>query len=212
MLRHQSVAEHSHRVAAIAFELASVSNDVDMHAKYKIAWLGMIHDAPEAETGDMPGPAKSLIEGSIEVAEKKLTTWDREQFPLPYHKFVKYADCIETLCWFQKYAVESLRKEVIRVDLVSAVNRASAYLSPQVAKRGDQIIEAIMNDMEVVNGAKLNNVGQGKDPLAGEGSSADLGRRFGNTVGSVVRAGDAGQEGRGGPDPGVPQRGPGEDA
>lgn len=212
MFRQQSVAEHSFRVAAIAFDLASHSSDIDPNAKYKIAWLSLIHDGAEAETGDIPGNVKEVAAG-LEKLEAEFCPWvhDREKMPVLYHHFVKYADAIEAVCWFQKYHVPSPRAEWVRDRLVKAANRASVYLGSAVMKRGDEIIHMIMNDMEVVNGQDTDHNPQGGQPqgqAAGEGKGSLEGYRGGNLGGPNLRAVPPRPPVGGGPDSGTDIEGP----
>lgn len=54
--RHESVAEHSYRLAAMAFLLRGELPGIDME---KVLWMCLVHDWGEAVTGDIPSFLKT---------------------------------------------------------------------------------------------------------------------------------------------------------
>jgi 5'-deoxynucleotidase YfbR-like HD superfamily hydrolase len=86
MLREQSVAEHSYRVAVIAREIALVYDNTEFTAT--VVSLALSHDGDEADTGDAPSPSKG---------HSDFHTLSREM------KIVKVADNIEALFWVTRH-------------------------------------------------------------------------------------------------------------
>lgn len=71
----QSVAEHSHRVALIAFFLARMhKGPIDMS---KLLLMGLLHDLPEARTGDLNYVNKRYVQAD----EKKVVQEIKEKAP-----------------------------------------------------------------------------------------------------------------------------------
>jgi len=86
----QSVASHSFRVAVIALELANLLNLCGASHKAAILEWALVHDGPEAATGDIQHPVKVWLEKQVgvpgikglfplmEEMEKDLCPWIKE--------------------------------------------------------------------------------------------------------------------------------------
>lgn len=93
--RHESVAEHSWRLALFAFFLKDEFPEADMD---KVVKMCIFHDMGEAFTGDIPSFNKTSQD---EVEEsKQLYTWV-DSLPMPYNvelrNLYKEMDALETL-------------------------------------------------------------------------------------------------------------------
>ncbi|MBA2368433.1 MAG: HD domain-containing protein [Candidatus Protochlamydia sp.] len=67
----QSVAEHSYRVALIAYALARLSKDsIDLN---KLVMICLLHDLPEARIGDLNYVQKKYVEPMLEKALQDLS-------------------------------------------------------------------------------------------------------------------------------------------
>ena len=76
--RHESVAEHSWRIALMAYFLKDQFPEVDMH---KVIQMCLIHDLGEAFTGDIPSFDKTSKDEKEE--ENQLYAWVKT-LPSPY--------------------------------------------------------------------------------------------------------------------------------
>jgi 5'-deoxynucleotidase YfbR-like HD superfamily hydrolase len=109
--RPQSVAEHSFRVAAIALEIAQRLNKgvtpSSVIIERNVLLWALVHDGPEAETGDMPYPLKKLLpEGSMRRAEYAVCPWYAEWLTSihPAERIVvKVADKIEEVLFLRDW-------------------------------------------------------------------------------------------------------------
>lgn len=109
--RPQSVAEHSYRVAIIAYYLGSYiftfgsgSGEPNFHVL--ITW-SLFHDGPESKTSDLPSPLKQMIgKSQVRQLEMESCPWV-ERFEPPTHsidyKLVQIADSLEALSWLTRY-------------------------------------------------------------------------------------------------------------
>lgn len=116
--RQQSVAEHSFRVAAIIMELAERMCELGLgkqnslkFANECIRWA-IVHDGPEAWTGDTPGPVKRLMKErgiNLDAADYVLCPWYEEEHAaveMQYgwiERMSKVANLIEELTWLKLY-------------------------------------------------------------------------------------------------------------
>lgn len=116
--RPQSVAEHSFRVAAIIMELAEQmcelglgKQDITRFTNECIRWA-IVHDGPEAWTGDTPGPVKRLMKErgiNLDAADYVLCPWYEEEHNRAsgqyawIEKMSKVANLIEELTWLKLY-------------------------------------------------------------------------------------------------------------
>lgn len=78
--RHESVAEHSWRIALMAYFLKDEFKEADMN---KVIQMCLIHDLGEAFTGDIPTFNKN--ESHEKIEEELLFNWVKE-LPTPYNK------------------------------------------------------------------------------------------------------------------------------
>lgn len=96
----QSVAEHSHRVAVILMELGV---RMDLILPYSLLVWALVHDGPEAWTGDIPGPFKHPDQSA---QDRKVAPWwgpYRDKVPAEWLEFFKIADLIETGTFIAKW-------------------------------------------------------------------------------------------------------------
>jgi hypothetical protein len=102
--RPQSVAEHSYRVTVIAKALLDEMHVDAVDAYGTIIWA-LVHDGPEAKTGDIPSPLKSVLgRDALYAFEKQICPWYTK--PLPNScatVVVGLADTIEALSWIKHY-------------------------------------------------------------------------------------------------------------
>ena len=107
MLRDQNVADHSWRVAIIAYRLATVLG-LDNKDRDDITIVAMWHDLDEVHTGDTPATEKSRpIFNNMDVKAV----------------IVKMADYMESLSWVEKWAHPDVRDgiaQALRVNLATA--------------------------------------------------------------------------------------------
>lgn len=118
VLKPQSVAEHSYRVAIIATEIA---RQVHVDIREVVAWA-LVHDAPESYTGDIPSPFKHFLRDrnvNIDAPSVILCPWLDKEMPSGalIVCIVKLADSIEALSWISAYGVaEKCRYNGDRID------------------------------------------------------------------------------------------------
>lgn len=124
---HQSVGEHSFRVAVIAMELASrvPSSIITMEALLRFS---LTHDIAESATGDIPAPFKQVIRqelasrklgGYFALMEEQVCPWITSEFDLitdlpegdDTRHIVKVADMVEAMTYIQKWGVGYRAKE-----------------------------------------------------------------------------------------------------
>lgn len=105
---HQSVAEHSFRVAAIAAELAIAYP----HGSSALATLcktwALAHDGSEAITGDVPGSYKSTLTPNERERINQAAPWcatEGSYTPPLARQIVKLADLIESFTFIQRFGV-----------------------------------------------------------------------------------------------------------
>ena len=77
--RHESVAEHSWRLALMAMLLGEQFSDLDMN---KVIKMCLIHDLGEAVTGDIPAFVKTEKD---EAVESRAVSGLFDTLPEPYH-------------------------------------------------------------------------------------------------------------------------------
>lgn len=105
-LRPQSVAEHSYNVAVICMELCRYLSDVALHPNRVIAWA-LVHDGPEAETGDVPYTAKVQLDRKAwGETERNLCPWyDNNGLKPSEAALVKIADKMEEIIFLSYWGV-----------------------------------------------------------------------------------------------------------
>lgn len=109
-LREQSVADHTFRVAVIAWELAErLGQDLTVGDFRCI----LCHDAEESWTGDIPGLTKhssvSLLEGAYAVRDRLDWTAPRDRNTV----IIKAADIIECLTFANAWVAQPRRGFVV---------------------------------------------------------------------------------------------------
>lgn len=126
MLRPQSVAEHSFRVTAITLELCAVLAVDDEIKRTAAAWAVM-HDGPEAETGDIDYRIKQEIKLEIQVIEESLCPWysvEMLRVPRAAISIVKIADYIEGSSYAMKWGHPDSRVRIA----VAALNLMETWI------------------------------------------------------------------------------------
>jgi 5'-deoxynucleotidase YfbR-like HD superfamily hydrolase len=143
--RQQTVAEHSFRVAVIAWsiarripELISGFNDIEVLLKW-----ALVHDATESYTGDIPSPAKDFYDDRRAVA--LLTPWLENLVPmdLKIHNVVKLADSIEALSWLTQFGGGERSRftgEDIELTLRQRIHRESRAMGEEVYTAVKQVL------------------------------------------------------------------------
>jgi 5'-deoxynucleotidase YfbR-like HD superfamily hydrolase len=107
--RHQSVAEHSYRVAVISIELLARLGVLDLDSKFQTVAWALVHDWPETLTGDIDGKFKRMfpdIHDSLRRVENlTFPEYARmgAQTPVKLRQIVKVADYIEALTFIQEF-------------------------------------------------------------------------------------------------------------
>lgn len=81
--RHESVAEHSWRLAMMAYLVGDEFPEVDID---RVIQMCLFHDMGEAVTGDIPCFEKN---SSDEAVEDEAVTWLLKQLPMPYRQNVE---------------------------------------------------------------------------------------------------------------------------
>ena len=127
--REQSLAEHSHQVALLARYLApDTTSAEDM---LQLLDLALVHDAHEAVYGDLPYPAKVLLEadGLMIDAHCRKRFWGGldpyEQVPAHVLNVLKVADRLEAALYAQRFL-----PEIAEEATAEAVRMAQEKLRP----------------------------------------------------------------------------------
>lgn len=81
--RHESVAEHSWRLAMMAYLVGDEFPEVDID---RVIQMCLFHDMGEAVTGDIPCFEKN---SSDEAVEDEAVTWLLKQLPVPHRQAVE---------------------------------------------------------------------------------------------------------------------------
>lgn len=85
--RHESVAEHSWRLAMMACLIGDEFPEVDID---RVIQMCLFHDMGEAVTGDIPCFEKN---SSDEAVEDEAVTWLLKQLPAPYRQNMELLFC-----------------------------------------------------------------------------------------------------------------------
>lgn len=152
----QSVAEHSHRVAVIMLELA---DRLKLELPYSLLVWALVHDGPEAWTGDIPGPFKHADQG---FQDAKVAPWHRAMQAgidlgedQHWRQFFKIADLIETGTYIGKFGVGwhavHAAGHIINVELPDQVKKwclaFNNVIGSEMAGRiVDQLVDDITNE------------------------------------------------------------------
>lgn len=121
MVRPQSVAEHSFRVAAIVKALC-IRLDWDPIQSNQLVVDALTHDIGEAQSGDTPGTFKE------HTPPEFLKTGDL---------IVALADKLEGISWFFKWGSKALHPDRFD-DIIAHSNSLAAPLNEELAKRIDK--------------------------------------------------------------------------
>lgn len=146
MLRTQSVAEHSHRVAVIALELEARL----MWGGHPMEWA-VIHDAPEARSGDIPHTFKSSLAG-LEDAEYGALDWSYNTTPnAPFDTsdkhIVKMADLIEAYTWLMAWGLGAHANRVTPKIYKQLWDYVHATYTGEVWAVVDKVITEILDEV-----------------------------------------------------------------
>lgn len=144
-LRKPSVAEHSYRVAALTLEMCTALFITDTDTLDALRWA-IMHDGPEAETGDLPGPIKKLLPAGLWTKlEGLLCPWFGKLNirTVPY-QIVRVADRMETLIFIMeagRLAEAKAAEDHIRHELIAEISVLSRMIDmPKLDARLDRII------------------------------------------------------------------------
>ena len=144
----QSVAEHSFRVTIILLELC---RRLDVSLDFNDIMWALVHDGPEAWTGDIPGPFKT------DGCDANVAPWwhsTEKLMPDKTKSLIKIADLIEGSSWIGQwgvgqhavYAGKKLRNEALY---------KARELAPSIGFGQDQmdkVILAVLTDIECETG------------------------------------------------------------
>lgn len=143
-LKDQSVAEHSFAVAVIAMELADrlglpryqklgsahAGAPHDIWDRKDLLWWALVHDAPEAITGDINGKFKRDypdVKSAVVAAEGRAMPWYYFERPVgntSLIRLVKVADYIETITFIKRWGIgprcDDIYHELVKVLFVDA--------------------------------------------------------------------------------------------
>jgi 5'-deoxynucleotidase YfbR-like HD superfamily hydrolase len=121
--RPQSVAEHSFNVAAIALEICRRMNLPGLPSstviEYHVILWALVHDGPEAVTGDLPSTVKDDegLRNVLVAVEARECPWHLEIYRRMHPQeiaIVKIADKIESVIYASKWTVPDGRDYVKR--------------------------------------------------------------------------------------------------
>lgn len=119
MLKQQSVAEHSFKVAmlskAVAMEIPIERRPHDF--MHNIVFWAMVHDLPELVTGDLPASFKRHIKEEVAQAEAKMfpqmTTFKNHMSDL-VKDIVKMCDYVEAIHFADRFCCDTRREEILK--------------------------------------------------------------------------------------------------
>lgn len=123
----QSVGEHSYGVCAILIYLLSVSK---LDAQNQLAALvgGLLHDATEIYTGDIPAPVRARLDAQNALAGIEASAREKVlslNLPDNLQKIVFYADKLEAFL----FAIKTGRDEIAefnRLEVLTALDTDSS--------------------------------------------------------------------------------------
>lgn len=115
--RQQSVAEHSHRVAVIAqYILDDIAPSASNGWHEEILRWAIMHDGPEAITGDIPTPFKRILhESGFETSESQACEWyseEKRKVSAVKKSVVSLADTIEAVSFISKWGTGAVAKRI----------------------------------------------------------------------------------------------------
>lgn len=140
--RTQNVAEHNFFVALYTMQLLEYVPRWDSATQQCAIECALMHDIPEARTGDMPGPVKRAVVDPDKLAEfehEQMQVMGLEKVEYPDHivRLVKVADLIDEL--FHVVVEISMgnslmvpQEQITRDRLTAAIRRAGLPWSLEV--------------------------------------------------------------------------------
>lgn len=143
-LRKPSVAEHSYRVVALTMEICEILEVNEIDTLDALRWA-TIHDGPEAETGDLPGPIKKLLPvGLWTRLEGLLCPWFTINIRTIPRQIVRVADRLETLLFIMeagRLAESQAAENNIRREILAEVSVLSRMFGrPALDARLDRVV------------------------------------------------------------------------
>lgn len=139
----QSVGEHTFRVAVIYLELClRLSRKVEAT---DLIWV-LVHDGPEAWTGDIPGPFKSPD------SDKGVAPWWHDyrcRVPGTIQALVKLADMIEGATYLKRYGIGA-HAAYVTTRCYEHVAEKAREVAPLVGWGPDamtQLVQGLMGDI-----------------------------------------------------------------
>jgi len=142
MNRHQSVAEHSFRVAVIALEIAEAEELEEVAAIVKLA---LIHDAAECFTSDLPTPVKGMIK-NLSSIEQKSCPWVLEEAvaqPVYNHQIVGMADALEAYAFLRTWGTGPRARSIEKQILERIMNKRAVFPTDSMRNTIDNILATI---------------------------------------------------------------------
>lgn len=129
--RQQSVAEHSYRVAVIAqFLVDYIKNINDRDGMTLLRWA-IMHDGPEAITGDVPTPFKRMLnEAGYDIHEAKACSWytfEKGTVSAIKKSIVSLADTIEAISFISKWGVGGTAERITNEMKKRLILEAEAF-------------------------------------------------------------------------------------
>lgn len=118
-IKPQNVAEHSFRVAVIAYALISKIPVFKNYTNEAIKWA-ILHDAPERFTADIPTPAKKIISPDrLAIMEYDACPWYLPMLTnlrcssAPVVAVVALADLLEAITFIDGYGEGTITRAVV---------------------------------------------------------------------------------------------------
>lgn len=130
MSRNQSVAEHSYNVAMISYWICQVLHISSSVGNNCLMW-SLVHDLPEAVTGDLPSSFKSACRDDLEEIEACMfpayLALDAKVSSLT-RRIAKVADYLDAILFAQRFCVD-LKKDEIIAEMVKKFTDEAMELS-----------------------------------------------------------------------------------
>ncbi len=104
--RAQTLAEHSANVALLAGFIARTAPQAFFGNYAAVAWYGMVHDIPEAFTGDIPTHTKRSLTGLDELEEEVLNPAFFAELEKAGQLLVKICDLADGIRFIRLHGVD----------------------------------------------------------------------------------------------------------
>lgn len=140
MVKSQSVADHSFRVAIIVMHLLS-ERSYSREFVGECVKFALLHDANEIYTGDIPGIAKR--EGRVAEGAPQRPGC-APSFNVKF--VVKLADIVETITWFMRYECCGPRRTSIIGDLMGTFEEHLKSTYADSHKEAIQVAQRIIEE------------------------------------------------------------------